>query len=217
MDILFQRITTSPSNGSINGTIPDDINKCSNGIGFAFEVQNNTLNQSPSMSPTQITPSPNVPNKRDILTDSNSLPNSEQAVPISSQNSTSTPLENESNVAVGENNASPKYTGQLITHFNHINISMLWLESVITTIMGCEETELWLHTIRHNNLNSIELFKKCQFIFVFYVYVFYTQKKQLRFSGKFIEISLFFQFPCCFVLSESHECLWFQRMTQFFD
>lgn len=108
---FLQRITTSPSNGSMNGTIADDPNKSSNGMGF--EIQNNGLNRSPSMSPTQNTSSPIIPNKREIVPDSNSLPNS-QAVPTSSQNSPASPLENESNVAAGENNAksSPQYTGK---------------------------------------------------------------------------------------------------------
>ena len=113
-----QRITASPSNGSINGVVADEVNK-SNSAATGFEYQNNALNKrSPSVSPTiqELTSSPIIPNKPVTSTqcDSNS-PSNSQAVPISSSlNSPSSPLNNESSVTVSELNAktSPKYTGK---------------------------------------------------------------------------------------------------------
>lgn len=93
------------------------MNKSSNGVGY--ENQNNTFNnRSPPMSPpeTQIdasASSPIIPSKRDPTLDSILSPNS-QAVPTnSSQNSPSSPIESEKNIAVSETNAetSPTYTG----------------------------------------------------------------------------------------------------------
>lgn len=118
-----QRITTSPSNGSINGVVADEVNK-SNSAATGFEYQNNALNKrSPSVSPTiqELTSSPIIPNKPVTSTqcDSNS-PSNSHAVPISSSlNSPASPLKNESS----ELNAktSPKYTGKwkMQTHARH--------------------------------------------------------------------------------------------------
>lgn len=88
------------------------MNKSSNGVGF--ESQNNTFNnRSPPMSPPENASSPIIASKRDPTSDSILSPNS-QAVPNSSQNSPSSPIESENNVAVSESNAesSPKYTGK---------------------------------------------------------------------------------------------------------
>lgn len=87
----------------------DENNKSNSATGF--EYQNNTLHKlSPSVSPTQITSSPIIPNKRVITSNSNSPTNS-QAVPISPPS----PLENEGNsIPVSDTNAkkSPNYTGK---------------------------------------------------------------------------------------------------------
>ncbi|XP_031632124.1 dentin sialophosphoprotein isoform X4 [Contarinia nasturtii] len=116
-----KRITTSPSNASINGSTNEEAkDKCSNATGF--EYQNNALNKcSPSVSPTQVTSTPNIPNKQVATCDSTSPTNS-QAVPISSQNSPSSPSKNERSATVSENNTktTPNYTDRINLLGNHL-------------------------------------------------------------------------------------------------
>lgn len=97
----------------MNGTINDEVKaKCSNATGFEYQ-KNASDERSPLASPTQNASSPIIPNKpvtkRDIISLSNS-----QTVPISSQNSPSSPLKNESSITVCENIAktSPEYSGK---------------------------------------------------------------------------------------------------------